>query len=222
MSKTMETSQNNYIEGLIIRLIDYKESSYIMHLLTPKGIESIICKGVKKLNSKYKGYILSYNYVKCFISNGKIPILTDILVIDTYSNICNDINKNMFAGKLINMLYKEKYENDKVYDLALKSIKFINDSSEDYYYYLFLLKNLYFIGLGLNFSNIKESFVGYNISESRLVLKNDSIAYDIDKERTITLYNLYYSKLEDKLDIDLSMLINFLKKYYELHASIKL
>ena len=222
MLKIMETLTNNYIEGLIIRLIDYKESSYIMHLLTNSGIESIICRGIKKTNSKFKGYILSYNYVKCFVTNGKIPILTDILVIDTYKNICNDINKNMFSGKLINMLYKEEYENKKVFELALKSIKFINDNKEDYYYYVFLLKNLFFIGLGLNFSDIKKDFMGYNINESRLVLKNDSITIDIDKKNTIDLFNLYYSKLEEYIDIDLSMLINFLKKYYELHASIKL
>lgn len=174
------------------------------------------------MNSKLKGYILSYNYVRCFVSNGKIPILTDILVINSYSNICNDMNKFMFSGKLINMLYKEKYENEKIYGLALKSIKFINDSKEDYYYYLFLLKNLYFMGIGLNFDNINDSFIGYNINESRLVLKSDSINYDINKKETIMLYNLYYSRLEDMQNVDLSMLINFLKKYYEIHASIKL
>ncbi len=218
----MATTTTNEIMGLIIRLVDYKESSYIMHLLTSSGIKSIICQGIKKPNSKLKGYILSYNYVKCFITNGKIPILTDILVLDSYSSIWNNIEKNKYAGLLINMLYKEQYENNKVYELALKSIKFINDSKEDYYYYLFLLKNLYFIGLGLNFNGINDKFLGYNISDSKLVFKDDFISIDLNIEDTIKLYNLYYSKLEDILDIDLNMLKNFLKHYYEIHASIKI
>ena len=121
------------IFGLIIRVIDYKESSQIMHLLTSDKIESIMCRGIKKQTSKLKGYVLSYNYVKCFVTDGKMPILTDILVIESYSNIQNNINKFKYAGLLIKMLYKEKYENNKIYSLALKSIKYINDSNEEYY-----------------------------------------------------------------------------------------
>ena len=193
-----------------------------MHLLTTDGIISIICQGVKKPNSKFKGYILSYNYVKCFVTTGKTPILTDILVIESFTNIWNNINKNKYAGLLINILYKEKYETNKIYELALKSIKFINDSSEDYYYYLFLLKNLFFMGIGLNFTNIDKKFIGYNILESKIVLPNDSISTDINNSDTLTIYKLYYSKLETMIDVDLNMLKRFLKSYYEIHASIKL
>ena len=218
----MATTMTNEITGLIIRLVDYKESSYIMHLLTTNGIKSIICQGVKKPNSKLKGNILSYNYVKCFITNGKIPILTDILVLDSYTNIWNNINKNKYAGMLINMLYKEQYENNKVYELALKSIKFINDDNEEYYYYIFLLKNLYFIGLGLNSTGIDKKFLGYNIADSKLVFKYDFINIDLNYNDTINIFNLYYMKLEDKLECNINILKNFLEQYYEIHASIKI
>lgn len=211
------------LDGLIIRVIDYKESSLIIHLLTNNKIESIIARGVKKLNSKLKGYILSFNYVKCFISDSKIPILTDILVIDEYKNIQNNIRKNMYAGSLINILYKEQYENMKVYELALKSIKFINDFDEEYYYNLFLLKNLHFMGLGLNVevNNLKD-IIGFNITESKVCYKNDSTSIDLNKEDTIKLIEAYYSKLEEKVDIDLKKLHDFLVSYYLIHASIKI
>ena len=218
----MATTTTNEVTGLIIRLVDYKESSYIMHLLTNKGIVSMICQGIKKPNSKLKGYILSYNYVKCFITNGKIPILTDILVLESYTNIWNNIEKNKYAGLLINMLYKEQYENNKVYELALKSIKFINDNNEEYYYYLFLLKNLYFMGIGLNLNGINDKFIGYNIADSKLIFKDDFISIDLNKDDTIKISNLYYSKLEDIIEVDINMLKRFLKHYYEIHASIKI
>ena len=219
----MATTMTNEIEGLIIRLIDYKESSVIMHLLTVDGIKSIVCKGIKKESSKLKGYILSYNYVKCYTSNGKIPILTDILVIESFDKIQNDINKNKYAGLTINMLYKEQYENNKVYQLALKTIKFINDYDEEYYYYTFLLKNLYFMGLGLDSKNYnKNEILGFNICESNVVSKKDDSYIDVNQENTLKIFELYYSKLEDNIDINLSMLKEFLIKYYMVHASIKL
>lgn len=223
MLKAMVTTMTKEIIGLIIRVINYKESSQIMHLLTDSKIESIMCRGIKKSTSKLKGYILSYNYVKCFVTDGKMPILTDILVIDSYKNIQNNVNKFKYAGLLINMLYKEQYENNKVYALALKSIKFINDSNEEYYYNTFLLKNLYFMGIGLNSgSNNVNDLLGYNIYESNIVTKNDSFNIDINKEDTLKIFETYYSKLEDMVDIKLDMLNDFLKKYYEIHASMKI
>ena len=222
MLKTLVTIMTKEISGLIIRLVDYKESSYIVHILTNNCIESVVCKGIKKQTSKLKGYIQIYSYVTLLVTDGKIPILTDISEYKRYDNICTNLNKYKYAGLLINMLYKEKYENNKVYELVLKSIDFIDSGNEEYYYYLFLLKNLFFIGLGLNFTGISDKIVGYNISESKLVFSNDSISADISKTNTLTIYELYYSHLEEVIDVDLIMLKTFLKKYYEIHASIKI
>jgi DNA repair protein RecO len=211
------------LEGLVIRVIDYKESSLIMHLLTNSGIESILCKGVKKLNSKLKGYILSYNYVTCSITDGKMPILTDILLIESYINIQNNLTKNKYAGLIINMLYKEKYENNKVYELALKSIKFIDSSDEFYYYNLFILKHLYFMGIGLNMDGTKDNDItGYNINESSVSTKTNGLKADINKEELKEIVNLYLSKLETKIDCDLLFVNKFLKQYYLIHASMKI
>jgi len=211
------------IEGLVIRVIDYKESSQIMYLLTNDSIESIICKGIKKANSKLKGYILSYNYVKCIVTDSKFPTLTDITVINSMINIQNDLNKFKYAGKLINLLYKEKYENNKVFSLALKCLRFINDNDEEYYYNVFLLKNLYFMGIGLNSGNHEiKDVLGYNIAESTIVIKEMNLDIDLNKENTIKLFDIYLSKIDDKININLEEFHNFLKKYYHYHASIKL
>jgi DNA repair protein RecO len=219
----MVTTMTKEITGLIIRVIDYKESSLIMHLLTDDKIESIMCRGIKKQNSKLKGYILSFNYVKCYVTDSKMPILTDILVLNSYRDIQNNLNKFKYAGLTINMLYKEKYENDKIYQLALKTIDFINDRNEEYYYYTFLLKNLFYMGIGLNKANLdNKNMIGYNISESSIMLSDSNSSIDINKEDTIKLFLLYYSKLEEVIDINLNMLKEFLIKYYFIHASIKL
>ena len=58
--------------------------------------------------------------------------------------------------------------------------------------------------------------------ESKLILNSDVVSIDLNIEDTIKLYNLYYSKLEDVIDIDLNKLKSFLKSYYEIHASIKI
>ena len=218
----MVTIMTKELTGLIIRVIDYKESSLIVHLLTKEKVESVIAKGVKKINSKLKGYILSYNYVTMYVTDSKIPVLTDILVINQLENIQNNIRKNMYAGQIINMLYKEHYDNNRVYELALKTINYINDNDEEYYYNLFLLKNLHFIGLGLSNDLDKKNVIGFNILEGVIVSKEDNLSTDINKDDTIKIYELYYSKLEDKIEININMLHNFLVKYYELHASIKL
>ena len=56
----------------------------------------------------------------------------------------------------------------------------------------------------------------------KIVLPNDSISTDINNSDTLTIYKLYYSKLETMIDVDLNMLKRFLKQYYEIHASIKI
>ena len=211
------------IEGLVIRVIDYKESSLIMYLLTESHIESIICKGIKKTNSKFKGYVLSYNYVKCIVTDSTFPTLTDITVISSLSNIQNNLNKNKYAGSLINLLYKEKYENNNVYGLALQCLRYINDSNEEYHYNVFLLKNLYYMGIGLSSGeyNIKD-ILGYNIAESTIVTKDMTLDIDLNKANTIKLFDIYLSKIDDIIDINLEELYSFLKKYYYIHASIKI
>lgn len=215
------TIMTREVVGLILRVVDYKESSVIMHLLTNDKIESIICRGIKKINSKHKGFVLSYNYVKCIITDKTIPTLTDIDLIESYQNIQENINKFKYAGLIINMLYKEKYDNNKIYDLALKTLKYINNDDEEYYYNVFLLKNLHFIGLGLNKDNIN-NVIGYNIKESCIITKDSNLSYDINKDDTITIFNLYYAKLEEKVDCNLKMVNDFLKEYYLIHASMKI
>lgn len=213
------------IEGIILRSIDYKETSKIIYLLTKDRIESVLVRGVKKMNSKFKAMILNYNHVLCYTSDSKLPVLTDMDLIYEYKNIKSNLEKNKCSGMIIKVLNQTKYEDSRIYDILIKTLYYIDKDDEIYYLITFLIKNTYFLGISPNFSCVCEGnkkYIGFSLKEGTIVCENCCKNAYINMELTYQLNKLYFSRLEEKIDINNDEMLDFIKKYYQYHALIAL
>ena len=64
-------------EGIILKATEFKESSKILHLLTIEGKKSVLLKGAKKINNKYRYMAYPLNYISYISSAAKLPTFID-------------------------------------------------------------------------------------------------------------------------------------------------
>ena len=92
----MFLNNRNFIKGIIIKKIRYKDYHEILHILTNQGnIESFFYENVYKSKKKLKvssPYEVSINY---FPTNGMNKI-TNLEIENPYSNIVYDVLKNSY------------------------------------------------------------------------------------------------------------------------------
>ena len=91
------------MEGIIYRIADYKETSKILTILTPNGIETVIARGCKKMNSNLLFLCQTYNRISYVRSEKSMYSLIEGNIIDSNDSIKLDF-KNV---GLIYKAYKE-------------------------------------------------------------------------------------------------------------------
>ena len=64
-------------EAIVLKSLDYKDSSKILYLYTESGLQSIIAHGVKKMNSINRFLSQNGNLIKVSFSKGNFPSLKE-------------------------------------------------------------------------------------------------------------------------------------------------
>lgn len=130
------------VEGLVIKDMDFKESSKILTILTKEyGLISVISKGCKQLKSKLRGVsnkLVYGNFDISYKENG-LSTLISVDVINPFTNILMDIDKISYVSYLIeltNQIIKETNNFD-TFDLLKEAIIKINDEID-----LEIIKNI--------------------------------------------------------------------------------
>lgn len=112
------------IEGIVIKEMDYKESSKILTILTKEyGSISVISKGCKKIKSKLRCASLKFTYAYFFVNYkpGSLSNLTDATIIIDFKNILNDISKFSYVSYIFELTNEVMKQNNK-YDLIFKDM----------------------------------------------------------------------------------------------------
>ncbi|MGI6329841.1 MAG: DNA repair protein RecO [Bacilli bacterium] len=123
------------VEGLIIRDLDYGDTSKIIYLLTKEyGQLSVIAKGVKSLKSKLRGVTmkLTYGYFHIYYKEDKLSILAEVDVIDNLLVIKKDLTRLSYASficNLVGQVIKQAKEEEKevIYTSFINSLLKINE-----------------------------------------------------------------------------------------------
>ncbi len=120
------------VEGIVISVTDYGETSKILNVLTKKyGIIGVISKGCKKLKSDLRSVSdrLTYGKFNIFYKENKLSNLISVDVMNNFKNIKLDIEKISYASFLLELssqVSKHQFGLS-VYDYLISALIKIND-----------------------------------------------------------------------------------------------
>ena len=120
------------IEGIVVSVVDYKESSKIINIFSPiDGVIGVMARGTKKIKSNLSGVTdkLTYGYFHVDYKENKLSSLIEVDVIDGFKKIRRNIDLISYASYLVelsSMVYRHE-NNSNIYNLLISSLKKIND-----------------------------------------------------------------------------------------------
>ena len=205
-------TNRNYINGIIIKKIRYKDYHEILQVLTEQGyVESFFYENVHKSKKKIKvstPYEVSINF---FPTNGmnKITILE---VENTYTNIVYDILKHSYVSNILEYTYLINDNSFNIYKLLKLCLKYIEeDVSEKLVAIYFLAKILKEQGFMFKYQKTDYEYVGYSFQKNSFVDKfnTDYSIYGLTDRLVKLIYYLSVKNIDflETLDIESKDLI---------------
>ncbi len=91
--------------GYILRTIDYKDNSKLLYAYTTQGIQSMLARGVKKLNSPMRHLTQTSTLIEMELSKGKLPTLTEATLLDYFPDIKKDIMRASVLSTVNEIIY---------------------------------------------------------------------------------------------------------------------
>ncbi|MDT8336824.1 MAG: DNA repair protein RecO, partial [Candidatus Izemoplasmatales bacterium] len=141
-------------QGIILKKINFKESSEIIYLYTKTGLISVLVHGSKTMKSPHLNLTKVLNHVKVIIAGKNLKVLRDGEVIRNYSLLHNNLEKYTYLLHLAELIYyfsTHEHNHEKLYNFLLKIMDRIMDR-DDYIPYINMceLKLLYLLGVNPN------------------------------------------------------------------------
>ena len=220
------------IDGIVLKQMDYKESSKIIYLYTPKGKVSVWVHVSNKLKSPYLNLVRVFSHVQLMVSGKSLKTLRDGEVLSYFSEISEDLDKYSYGMHLLEVIYyfsEHDHDHEKLYAFLLKILdKMVESEDVGIYVMMAELKLLYLLGVQPLFRHCvhcnSEKGLRFSVKDGGMVCdKHDS--YSQYNESTIQLMiQLYYYDLQNPSDlvideqskIDLRQLID---EYYAFHLN---
>lgn len=217
------------IRGIVIRSIDYKETSKIVYCFTNIGRLSIKAIGCKKFKNKNFNFNEQLNYVEMEITTDEFPSLIDFSIINRFDSIKTDIKSMLWFSYILEFinLIPPDIPYEKTLDFFIRL--FNKKENPMLVAMLIQVKCLALFGLKPEFNHcmICNSTDVYKLSVNLggALCKNHQS--DIDFNNLDDIKRLYYfnDKTEDMTnlsDIDLFGVFNFVTAYYKYHEDISL
>lgn len=220
-------------EGLVIRTIHFNEASEIVHIFTEKGILSVLVKGARRYNSHRLSFCIPLTKVSFKVTSSKIPTLIDYSIIDSYSNIKDDLKKNLWFSYLLEIL--NKLPNDTYYSNIYKMIdKLLSNASKIEAIKLVMIAQIKLLkayGVEPEFKKCvlcsNPSYDFFSISSGGFICSKHNPLDKENKDVYENIKRLYYFNLNTFLidtldDINFIDVFNAVNKYYSYYVDIKL
>lgn len=194
------------MESIIYKIINYKNKDRLAYFISDMGY---LCAILKNAQSYKSDNFLIREYMLCDIEissiKNSINKLDKIKIISEYNNLKNDfdsLKKIMIIFKITTDLIKDKVDAIIVFKLLKKLLKKYNN---EIYFYLYLVKITYFLGIRIDNYIIENDIVDIN-------LKND----------LLYLYNVKIDELDENKKIEIEKIRNYIKIYYQDLLSYKI
>ena len=226
------------VEGIIIKVTDYKDSSKILEILTKEyGLIGVIAKGCKSIKSNLRSVTdrLTYATFTIYYKKDKLSILSEASIINNFSNIKKNIEKISYASFLIDLTHQVYKQNDdeNLYNLLISALIKINDNFNPLIITNIIeLKYLGYLGVMPNLDGcsicgsktvvtLSSSHGGYLCSKCRT---NEPIVSD-KAIKLVRMYTLVDIDKISKLDINKDVVYevnNFIDDYYDRYTGLYL
>lgn len=222
------------IEGIVLKQINYKESSKIIYLYTSHGKVSVLVHGSNKLKSPYLNLVRVFSHVRLFVSGKDLKTLREGEVLNYFSSIPEDLNRYAYGLHLLETVYNfsnHNHDHEKLYLFLLKILSLISISDNfELYVMMFELKLLYLLGVQPLLKHCvfceNTKTLSFSIKDGGMVCENHG-SYSEYKVSVIELMiKLYYYDLSlgEKIDFhaeDIVSLRLLIDSYYEYHLNYK-
>ena len=225
------------VEGIILSVSDYQESSRILQVLTKeRGLIGIIAKGCKSVKSPLRAYTNSYTYGYFYIyyKENKLSLLSNVDIINSYSNIRLDIELISYMAYLCDLTYQVVKQNDdsNIFDILINALDKINNKLNPLIITNIVeLKYLDYLGISLNLDSCvkcgsKEDIVTIDGDDGGFICKNCYTNQAIVDKKTIKLIRMYYLvdiktistiKISDVVSREIN---NFINTYYDRYTGL--
>lgn len=216
-------------KGIVIKSIDYQESSKIVYLYTPNGKCSI--KAIGALNPKkgLSGFTTTANIVSFVASESDFPKLEEYnleLSSIKFSNSIEEIEAIRIIIELIGYI-PDDINHNSTYQFIEKTINDLSKGNIRKVISIFLIKMLYIFGVAPQLKSCiicgsKSSLIGFSITDGGATC---SACKSANNTGLLSIWNEYYY---DKKDIseyseyDYKLLLSKINKYYLAHVHINL
>ncbi len=226
----------NAFEGIIIRQINYKESSKILHVYTPEGMISLLVQGAKKLNSPFLTVTDTFNHIRGFYSGKGLFRLVEADSIHTYDKIKSDLIKVSYVthlSELIITFSESNYDHEKFYLFFLKVLdKMDSESVFIPYCYMFESKYLSLLGVAPQWKHCvicrSQDNLRFSVSNGGMMClthypQNET---PYSSEGVQLLSQLYYFDIGNAFQLSISeenvqSIRHLLDDYYEYHLGFQ-
>jgi len=142
-------------EAIVLRSLDYKDSSKILYLYTDEGLKSVIAHNVKKMNSINRVLSQNGNLIKLNYTKSDFPSLKEGELVNDYPNIRKDLVSYTYMNHIMELIgntIPTDSDHLKLYSFVKKIFLLLDQEIDpEILSFIFELKLLYFLGYGLNF-----------------------------------------------------------------------
>ena len=214
-------------EGIIIKTINYKETSKIIYLVTKDGLTSLEVKGANKINGHSHIYSsllskIAFSENKHFFQSGK--------VLNNYVKIKNSFDKLNVTLKILEFTYtlvEHICDFDVFYNFLSEILDLIEEEdSFNYYEAIFYIKTLYLLGIAPMFKSCvncgkSTHLLGFVFSKGGMICRDCYKEYDslYDTNVVLDVIKLYFTKLdklkEEKNEVNYNGVKAFYQRYYQ-------
>ena len=227
------------IKGIIIKDINYKESSKVLHILTKEyGTIGVISKGCRNIKSKLRSVSLKLTYGYFYISYKEdgLSTLIEADVIDELKNIKTNFSRIGYLSYLVDLTSQviKETNNYDLFDIMESAIIKINNLFDPMIITNIVeLKFLEYLGVKpiLDYCSIcgsKNEIMTISSDSGGYVCKNCYTNEYITDIKTIKLLRMFYyvniSKIKELniLDKNKYEINKFLEGYYEKYTGLYL
>lgn len=222
-------------EGIILKHLDYKETSQIIYVYTEKGMQSFLIRGANQLKSPFLGTKDTLSYVRIYASGKSLKTVKEMNIIEYFKGIKESLDKYTYVLHILELVEHFSdggLDHSKSYPFLIKILRKVESEMEYVpYINMFEAKLLFLLGVNPRFHECvicKDTHdLSFSIKDGGMTCHDHTQSKPNFSDKCVKLFEfLYYYDLAKPSSIETELktiveLRKLLDSYYLYHLNIK-